>query len=188
MAATQALGIAVPKMSFVVNRTTKDLDGTFNGQPLVIPAGYHIEKQQKFKAAKDGGEPEPVIRNGEPVFEDVVVRTLDSRNQPVGVMLPDYAAEMVKRQNVLMGSEDPENPRDVEYLIGCEAWGDNIDHLEQSDAAERLDRSLMSDEAQSATITRNRHSDKLRDKKARRARFSDDRNYNPTGIRGEVGA
>lgn len=156
------LGIAVPTMVAIVNRTTKPLNATFNGQPICIPAGYGELNGEIVPAGADGA--------------------------PLSVMLPENAAEMVKRQNVLMGSEDPENPRDVEYLIGVEAWGDSIDHLEQSDAIERLDRSLMDDDAQGAVVSRNQHTRKLADKKRRRGRFTDERNYNPAGIRGDVGA
>lgn len=195
MAASQAIGIAVPKMSVIVNRTTRDLDGTFNGQPLVIPAGYREETRNKTKRVKletPAGEEqryadELVLKDGKPVPETVIVRATDKNGQPIGVFLPDYAGEMVKRQNVLMGSEDPENPRDVEYLLGCEAWGDDISHLEQSDAVERLDRSLMADDAQAAIIGRNRHSAKITNKSQRRGRFTDERNYNPAGIKGNVG-
>jgi hypothetical protein len=56
---------------------------------------------------------------------------------------------------------------------------DDIDHLEQSDAIERLDRELLGDEAQQARLVGKKR------KKGRQ--FSDDRLYNPGGIRGDVG-
>ena len=94
-------------------------------------------------------------------------------------MLPEFAAELVKRQNVVMGTEDPDNPRDVEYLCGVEAWGDDIDHVEQSDAVERLDRSLLPDDAQKVTSLK---SNRLTNKQQRRNKFTDEKLYNPGGI------
>lgn len=178
----QAMGISVPKMSAVVNRTTHDLNGTFNGQPLVIPAGYKPIEVPKMRLVKgkDGAPDteEPVLKDGNPVMQRRIIGA-GPGGIALAVMLPDYAAEMVKRQNVVMGTEDPDNPRDVQYLIGSEAWGDDISHLEQSDAIERLDRSLMGDDAQGAVV---------RGAKRKRSRgFTDDRLYNPGGIRGDVG-
>lgn len=179
------MGIAVPKMSAIVNRTTRPIDGMFNGQPLVIPPGYRVKKTPQMKIVKGkDGEPDtetPVLKAGEPQFTVEVIGA-GPNGVPLAVLLPDYAAEMVKRQNVVMGTEDPENFRDVEYLIGCEAWGDNIGHVEQTDAAERFDRSLMSDEAQQAKITGS-----VRQRRGQRNKFTDTRNYNPAGIRGDVG-
>lgn len=188
------IGIAVPKMSAIVNRTTSDINGMFNGQPLVIPAGYKRITAAKFKIVKgkvvkgvdgkpDTREPdtqEAVLKDGEPVLEERIVGA-GPGGAPLTLMLPDYAAEMVKRQNIVMGTEDPENPRDVQYLIGFANADstDDIDPIEQSDAIERLDRSLMGEDAQEA---------KLFGKKRKKGRqFSDDRLYNPGGIRGEVG-
>jgi hypothetical protein len=86
----------------VVNRTSKPVEGIFDGQPMVIPP--HGRK----------------------------------------AMLSN-AAELVKRQNPVMGSEDPTDPRSADYLLGVEEWGDDISPLEQSDAVERFDRSLVTD-------------------------------------------
>lgn len=188
------IGIAVPKMSAIVNRTTRDINGMFNGQPLVIPAGYKRVLLPKMKTIKgktvkgvdgapDTREPdttEPVMKDGQPVLEEAIIGA-GPGGAPLTVMLPDYAAEMVKRQNVVMGTEDPENPRDVQYLIGFanSDSADDISHVEQSEAIERLDRGMMDDDARSAQIRGARR------KPGRQ--FSDGNLYNPGGIRGDVG-
>lgn len=55
------------------------------------------------------------------------------------------AAEMLKRQNPVMGTEDPFDPRSPDFLVGIEEWGDDITPIEQSDKLERFDRSLVPD-------------------------------------------
>ena len=53
------------------------------------------------------------------------------------------AAEKIKSQNPLMGSEDPADPRSPTFLLGVVEWNDDISPIEQSDAEERFDRSLV---------------------------------------------
>jgi len=89
---------------------------------------------------------------------------------------------MVKRQNPVMGTEDPEAPASFESLIGVVEWGDPVDHIEQSDAEERLDRELLDDEAQTARPIRRRGAI---NKKRGGRRYSDNNLKNPTGIKGE---
>lgn len=62
-------------------------------------------------------------------------------------------AEMFKRQNPVMGTEDPQDPiGSLQYLIGVEEWGDDCSELEQSEAVERFDRSMVPDaDGQKAT-------------------------------------
>jgi hypothetical protein len=189
------MGIAVPKMSAIVNRTTKPIDGMFNGQPLTIPAGYRSVQLPKLKTIKGkriagvDGQPdsfeadtqEPVLKNGEPVIETRIVGA-GPDGYPLAVLLPDYAAEMVKRQNIVMGTEDPENFRDVAYLLGCESWGDDISPIEQTSAIERFDRSLMANpDARDAQIRGG-----IAGKRGRRNNFTDIRLNNPAGIRGDI--
>jgi len=151
------MGYAVPKMCALVNRTTSPIDGTFDGQPLVIPPGY-LNVEGKITGAGPNGT-------------------------PFGFQLPEYAAEMVKRQNPIMGTEDPENMRDVEYLLGVEAWGDDISHVEQSDSEERFDRELMGDEARGARKVSTGNA--RRKKKKGRGRLIDERLRNPAGIKAD---
>jgi len=60
---------------------------------------------------------------------------------PVGkpIALIATVAEAAKRQNVLMGSEDPRT-LSVVSLIGVEEWGDDCSPIEQSDSIERWNR------------------------------------------------
>jgi hypothetical protein len=95
---------------------------------------------------------------------------------------------MVKRQNPVMGTEDPENPRDFESLVGIIEWGDDIDHKEQSAVEERLDRELMNDTAQTAkNVMTNSGRKSARAKKKRRGakNMVDERLKAPMGIRAE---
>src|SRR5690606_14894603 len=57
--------------------------------------------------------------------------------------LPYFAAERAKRQNPQMGTADPEDPRSCVSLIGVPKWGDEYSHIEQTDALELLDASLL---------------------------------------------
>lgn len=65
---------------------------------------------------------------------------------PVGKSL--HAVEVAKKakeQNILMGSQDPRDPRSVVYLVGIEEWKDDCSLLADSRprGIERWDRSLM---------------------------------------------
>ena len=55
------------------------------------------------------------------------------------------AAELVKRQNPVMGTEDPGDLRSPQFLLGVLEWGDDLSPIEQSVAIERFDRSLVHD-------------------------------------------
>jgi hypothetical protein len=54
-------------------------------------------------------------------------------------------AEMIKRQNPVMGTEDPNDLASPEWLVGIEEWGDDCTPIERSDKEERFDRSLVND-------------------------------------------
>lgn len=152
---------AVPKMVSVVNRTLKPLDAMFDGQPLVLLPGY---KRNDEGAIVGAGPGDAVLVN----------------------QLPYFAAELAKRQLPNMGTEDPENPREFESLIGVIEWNDDIDYLEPSDADERIDRDLLDDEAQTAKKIRTsagRKAAKLAKRGKGGRRFSDEKLRNPTGIR-----
>ena len=84
----------------VVNRTTRTVEGTFDGRTIVLAPHAEV----------------PMLAN---------------------------AAEKVKEQNPLMGSEDPADPRSPTFLVGIKEWKDDISPIEQSNAEERFDRSLV---------------------------------------------
>lgn len=56
--------------------------------------------------------------------------------------LPQIVAEAAKRQNPIMGSEDPITLQ-MDYLVGIEEIGDPIDPIEQAPAIERMNRAKM---------------------------------------------
>lgn len=108
-----------------VNRTTKPLEGTFDGQIIVIPPGY----------VDDG--------------TGTIVRAVDGHGAPVTVQLPSNVAAIVKSQNPMMGTQDVNAASPDEYLVGVEQWPagkkDDLSHVEQSDAIEIIDRSSIND-------------------------------------------
>jgi hypothetical protein len=67
-------------------------------------------------------------------------------NPGVPVVVVQYA----KDQNPVMGTQDRYEYEGSQYLVGVEAWGDDVSPLEQSDAQERLDRSSIEDEGKFA--------------------------------------
>ena len=104
----------------------------FDGVPVVVPAGYkNIGTAEEPKIIGAG-------RDGDP---EIYICEL-------------HAAEAYKRQHPLMGSEDPNSTdmNDTEFLLGVAAWGDDIDPLEQSDAIERIDRSLLPEDRQNISV------------------------------------
>lgn len=151
---------AMPRLVSVVNRSTKPIDGMFDGQPVILKPGYKVELDEKKKPSIVGAGP------GGAAFSD---------------SLPYFAAELLKRQNPVMGTEDPEAPNVFDSLVGIVEWGDDISHLEQSKAIERLDRELLDDSAQTARpLSRGR----ANNKRAAR-RFSDAR-LKSIGIRADI--
>lgn len=87
-------------------------------------------------------------------------------------------AELAKRQNPVMGTEDPFNPYAGTYLLGVKEWGDDITPIEQSACEERFDRDLLTmPGAQKAEVIH------LGGGVARRAEIVDAKlNLNPTGM------
>lgn len=168
----------------IVNRTTEPLDVMYDGAPEVIQAGYTDigtdDKPEIVGAGRDG--------------------------QPMAFTCDYFAAEAYKRQHPQMGTQDPHSidARDTEYLMGVEAWGDDIGHLEQTDADELIDRTLLPDHRQNATkvsLGRSGTSGPAKTRKAvkasrkerakqkalsqanRRARFTDQKLHAPTGMK-----
>lgn len=80
----------------IVNRSSKDVKGTWDGKPYVIKA--------KGRAA-----------------------------------FPEIVADAIRRQNVVMGSEDPYTG-EMKYLVGIEEHGDPTDPIEQTQVITRMDR------------------------------------------------
>lgn len=76
----------------------------------------------------------------------IVKGTWDGRPrdiQPHGrIALPLLAAEAFKRQNVVMGSEDPSDGSML-YLVGIEEHGDDISPIEQTNAITRMNRKAL---------------------------------------------
>ena len=69
------------------------------------------------------------------------------------VSLLASAAEMCKRQNIQMGSRNPQDPREAVYLLGLREWGDDISPIEQrTDVIEGMDRSLLDEDAQHVEV------------------------------------
>lgn len=58
------------------------------------------------------------------------------------IALPVIVAEAVKRQNVLMGSEDPYTG-EMSYLVGIEEQGDPTDAIEQTSSVTRMNRAPL---------------------------------------------
>jgi hypothetical protein len=93
----------------LVNRTERNLNGTWDGRQYVIEPGKH--------------------------------------------QFPEIQAQAFKRQNPVMGSEDPYSLRML-YLMGIVEEGDDTSPIEQSAAVERFDRSKMGGDRGKATIER----------------------------------
>lgn len=91
----------------VVNRTSKNLEGTWDGRHYTIEPG----------------------KSSYPVVQ----------------------AEAFKRQNPVMGSEDPRTLY-TDYLIGIEEQKDDCSPIEQSDSIERWDRKALGKQAQNVDI------------------------------------
>lgn len=58
------------------------------------------------------------------------------------VALPAIVAEAIKRQNVVMGSEDPYTG-EMNYLVGIEEYGDPIEPIEQTNDVTRMNRQKL---------------------------------------------
>lgn len=156
---------AIPKMVNVVNRTTSPIDGMFDGQPIILMPGYLVATEEV-----EGKKPKQVVIGAGP------------GGAVVSTPLPYFAAELLKRQNPVMGTEDPEAPNVFDSLVGVVEWGDDVSHVEQSAALERMDRELLDDDAQKATPTSRARANKKRGAR----RFTDNRLKSPMGIRADI--
>lgn len=172
----------------VINRTTQPLDVMFDGVPDVIPPGYVIVQ------AKDP-DGKPLEKAGKPVMKVVGAMPDGSPRTFTGEI---HAVEAWKRQHPLMGSQDPESvdARDTDYLLGVEEWGDEISHLEQSDAIELIDRSLLPEDRQNIAVRQvaggrrkvdpnapKKRKRELVARNKRRVAYTDNKLKNPVGMR-----
>lgn len=143
--------MARAKLVEIVNRTTETLEGMFDGVPEVIPAGYKV-------LTVDATGAKTIVGAG-------------PNEEPRRHVCELHAAEAYKRQNPRMGTQDPfsVDARDTEYLLGVEEWGDDITPLEQTDADELIDRSMLPDNRQNAVQVPVGRGGKVRDVKTKRA-------------------
>lgn len=132
------------RIVYVVNRTTVELEATDDGKPWRIRPGY------KRVPRLIGGEP-ALDENDEPIF-DIIGAAEGGRvaMEPMSY----FAAERAKRQNPVMGTQDPYNPARFVSMIAVPDWGDDYSHIEQTDALEVIDRSLLPADRQAATVGR----------------------------------
>ncbi len=123
----------------IVNRSTLPLDCMFDGVPDVVPPGY------KTVAKLD--------EKGNPTKKLEVVGT-GANGEPAFHVVEYSAAETYIRQHPIMGTSDPTSvdAKDTDYLIGCIEWGDEISHVEQSDALELINRSMLPDDRQNIQV------------------------------------
>lgn len=112
------------KLVWVCNRTTRMLEVMHDGVVWTIRPGYCKNDAGEIVGADENGNPS---HNGHVFLEP----------------LPYFAAERAMRQNPVMGTADPLDPRAFVSLIGVPAWGNDYSHIEQSDALELLDASLL---------------------------------------------
>lgn len=92
-------------------------------------------------------------------------------------MLPPHIAELCKRQNPIMGTEDVTDIVSSDHLLAIPEWGDEVTPANQSEAVELLDREsiVMDQQEQVVELTMRR--------KGKQHRASVAPNLkNPTGI------
>jgi hypothetical protein len=196
--------VARNKFVRLVNRSTQPLDCMWDGVPFVVKPGY----REDVRPIMDPNDPDvPLLdRQKRPRTETVYV-PLDDRGrdlpldaEPEGQLVEYAEAEGAIRQHPIMGSADPNsiNARDTDYLLAVAAWGDDVSHIEQSDAIELLDRSLLGEDRQNISVRQvagarraPRPSDvtdkkiaanKKRDRMLRRSDVVDPSLVNPTGL------
>lgn len=111
-----------------------------------------------------------------------VVGTFDGRRYVWGPgetkTLPYNVAELCKRQNPIMGTEDFNDIRSSEHLLGIVEDGDDVTPAEQSEAVERYDRDTVPSDPKQEVVT---VSLKAKGKKHRSA-VADDKLRNPGGL------
>lgn len=82
---------------------------------------------------------------------------------PATVSMHPVVAQQAVRQHPIMGSEDPYNAMDCDYLVYVKEWKLPSKPIEQSEKVERLDRSLLPPDAQKVTLTEHRRPRSVRD-------------------------
>lgn len=133
----------VTRIVHAVNRSLEPLEVMDDGVVWTIRPGYVLtpKKNEKGEGIFD--------KDGKPVFEII-------GSGPGGSVLmealPYFAAERAKRQNPVMGTEDPQNPNSFESLIAVPEWGDDYGYMGQTEAIERLDRSMLPAELQNIDV------------------------------------
>lgn len=179
--------MAKTRIVHIVNRTTEPLDCMYDGVPDIVPPGYK-------EVLVDAEKPE--------LGSTFIGAGHDA--EPLAYPVEYFAAEAYKRQHPRMGTQDPGSvdARDTEYLLGVEAWGDDIGHIEQTEALELIDRTMLPAHRQNAqqvdfsTGRHNRVSAKERKEQRkkrsklkaqgqanRRKKYTDQKLMNPTGMR-----
>lgn len=132
------------KIIHVVNRSTENIEVTDDGVPWVIRPGY-----KRVEKLGEDGKPMLDPETNQPLFDVVGAG-------PGGSVfmepLPYFAAERGKRQNPVMGTEDPFSPTEFDSLVAVPEWGDDYSPIEQSNAIERLDRSMLGSDEQKAVV------------------------------------
>lgn len=80
-------------------------------------------------------------------------RQFDLPPFPKTVHLPAVVASAGLNQHPVMGTENPYNPHDVQYLIYVEEWKKlPKTPIEQSESIERIDRSLLPPDRQNPKV------------------------------------
>jgi hypothetical protein len=197
--------VARTQFVHLVNRTTGPLDCMWDGVPIVAKPGYRAETRPLM----DPSNPEVQLlgKDKKPRTETVYIpldshgRDLPLGSEPEGQQVEVAEAEGCVRQHPIMGTADPNSvdARDTDYLLGVREWGHELSYIEQSDAIELLDRSLLSEDRQNvvvrnvsgarrkvtpADVTNKKISEnKRRDRMMSRSQIVDPRLINPAGIR-----
>lgn len=128
---------------FLINRTSKPLDIIHDGRTKTIPPGYKIVPDvdpetgiQRVEVVKD----EKGKKTERPMFAVV-------GNGPHGdpLSVPVLVAQAIhgRRQHILRGTQDPNNPAYAETLMACVELGDPTNYAEQNDGLELFDRALL---------------------------------------------
>lgn len=131
----------------VVNRTLEPLDAMYDGRPYVIPPGYKVTGEgasQKVVGAGPGGEPASIP------------------------MLAGVAKTLIA-QHPVMGTQDPYSAHPDQFEIGVVESPERfpIDFVEDTEAVELLDRTLVAPERQNIEIVAQRWGRKTVKKKKR---------------------
>lgn len=151
----------------VVNRTHVQLDGTFDGIPIVLHAGYTITGVD----AEGNAIAKPAGKQKEHDPNTFYLETPDGlvpyRN------LPRPAADRMKWQNPQLGTADPESSEDMEFKVAVIEFGDDVEFLTPTDAIELIDRELLAEDRQNATRVKTAYGRRAAKKSRRKGKVSD---------------